>query len=55
MKKEKIYIVLSRDTDFIYCTTDPKKAEDAKENQIKDEEMGGGRPSVYIKETILNN
>ncbi len=54
MKSQAIYVVLSRDTSFIYCTTDLKKAEVAKEKQIIDEEMGGGRPSVYIKETVLN-
>jgi len=48
-----IYVVLSRDTSFVYCTTDIQKAESAKEERIIDEEMRGGRPSVYIKETIL--
>ncbi len=49
-----IYVVLSRDrSDFIYCTTDWNKADDEKNKQIRDEEMAGGRPSVYIKQTIL--
>ncbi len=50
----KTYIVLSRDNgSFVYCTTDIKKAEKAKEKQTYNEEMGGGRPSVYIVETKL--
>jgi len=49
----KIYVVLSRDTDFIFCTTDEQEAENIKANQIIDEEMMGGRPSVYIRTTKL--
>ena len=50
----KIFIVLSRDQpDFIFTTADHDKAEAAKKKQQLDEEMGGGRPSVYIKETEL--
>jgi len=55
-KEQKIYIVLSRDSSsFIYCTSNLEKANEERLKQIKDEEMGGGRPSVYIKETILND
>jgi hypothetical protein len=51
----KIYIVLSRDnSSFIYCTTNKEKADQAKIIQIEKEEMSGGRPSVYIKETNLD-
>lgn len=52
----KIYIVLSRDnSSFIYCTSNKSKAEQVKNKQITKEEMEGGSPSVYIKETILND
>jgi hypothetical protein len=49
----EIFVVLSRDTDFIYCTADKVKAEVAKKEQETHEEMMGGRPSVYIKTTEL--
>ena len=50
----KTYIVLSRDNgSFVYCTTDKQKAEDSKVKQTLHEEMGGGKPSVYILETTL--
>ena len=49
-----IYVVLSRDTNFLFCTTDKAKAEEAQKKQINEEEFAGGRPSVYIQETILN-
>ncbi len=48
-----VYVVLSRDTDFIIVTTSRELAENAKIEQIKDEEMAGGRPSVYIKTALL--
>ena len=48
-----IFVVLSRDTDFIYCTADKSKADKAKKEQETYEEMMGGRPSVYIKITSL--
>ncbi len=52
----KIYTVLSRDRgSFIYTTNDEELAKLAKTQQELDEEMGGGRPSVYILESILNN
>lgn len=51
----KLFVVMSRDdSDFIYVTTDPKKADDVRIDQTTYEEMAGGRPSVYIKETNLN-
>lgn len=54
MKQEKLYIVLSRDNErYIYCTHDKQKAESEKEKQILNEEMGGGRPSVWIMETEI--
>ncbi len=50
----KVYIVKSRDVgSFVFCTTDMEKAKYAKRQQIYTEEMGGGRPSVYILETTL--
>lgn len=51
--EQTLYVVLSRGTDFIFCTFDREKAETAKEKQTFEEEMSGGRPSVYIKETII--
>lgn len=48
-----VYVVLSRDTNFVYCTTDKEKAESMKDYQTRAEELSGGRPSVYIKETKL--
>jgi hypothetical protein len=53
MGMETIYVVLSRDTDYIYCTTDVEKAESERLNRIGEEEMQGGRPSVYIRRTKL--
>ena len=50
----EIFVVLSRDTDFIYCTTDKQKAEGVRKHQEIEEEMSGGRPSVYILTTTLN-
>lgn len=50
----EIFVVLSRDTNFIYCTTDKVKAETVRKQQSLDEEMSGGRPSVYILTTTLN-
>ena len=49
-----IYVVLSRDTNFLFCTTDENKALTAQKEQILNEQMGGGQPSVYIQKTILN-
>ena len=50
----ELYVVLSRDRgDFVFVTKDKEKAEESKEKQIMDEEMGGGRPSVYIMTTTL--
>lgn len=52
---QTLYIVLSRDrSDFIYATYNIEKTETAKNIQITNEEMAGGRPSVYIISTILN-
>ena len=53
MKKEKLYVVVSRDNGFICVTNDSKKAESEKEKQILNEEFSGGRPSVWIQETKL--
>lgn len=51
---ETIYVVLSRDnSSYVYCTTDPEKAEKERLNRIEEEEMQGGRPSVYIRRTSL--
>ena len=52
----KIYTVLSRDRgDFIYTTTDEGKAEHVRKEQETHEEMLGGRPSVYIRESTLDD
>lgn len=54
MKTDKLYVVLSRDNgSYIYCTYDKQKAESEKEKQILNEEIGGGRPSVWIVETKI--
>lgn len=54
MEQEKLYVVLSRDNrSYIYCTHDKQKSESEKEKQISNEEMGGGRPSVWIVETKI--
>ncbi len=51
----KVFVVLSRDvSSFIYVTTNCDKAHAAKDNQEVEEEMAGGRPSVFIKETMLS-
>jgi hypothetical protein len=50
----KIFVVLSRNTDFIYCTTDSDLAIQIMEYQQSKEEIGEGRPSVYIKTTTLH-
>jgi hypothetical protein len=51
----EIYVVLSRDdSDFIFCTTDKELAEKKRKEQELDEDMSGGRPSVYIKEAFLD-
>lgn len=51
---ETIYVVISRDnSDYIYCTTDVEKAESERLNRTEEEEMQGGRPSVYIRRTVL--
>jgi hypothetical protein len=53
--QKNVYVVLSRDSsDFIYTTTDKAKAEKVRSQRELDEERAGGRPSVYIKTTILN-
>jgi hypothetical protein len=49
----ELYVVLSRDSDFVFVTDDKIKAEYARLEQIQDEEMQGGRPSVYIRKTTL--
>jgi hypothetical protein len=49
----KIFVVLSKNTDFIYCTTDSDLAIQAMEEQQLKEETSGGLPSVYIKSTTL--
>jgi hypothetical protein len=38
---------------FVVLSTDKSKAEAARAHQEWEEEMGGGRPSVYIKTTTL--
>jgi hypothetical protein len=49
-----LYVGLSRDkSDFIFCSFDKDKVVKAIAEQIISEEMEGGRPSVYIKETTL--
>lgn len=52
--QKKVYVVLSRDRDYIYCTTDEVKAKKAKKEQERKEEFAGGRPNVYIRTTNLN-
>lgn len=50
----KIYVVLSRDnSSFIFATPNKEEAEKIMVERIESEEMGGGRPSVYIRETNL--
>lgn len=49
----KIYIIMSRDHGFIAATEDEATAKVVEENQIRDEEFAGGRPSVWIQETEL--
>lgn len=49
----ELFIVLSRDSDFVYATADYSKAEQARLEQIENEEMRGGHPSVYIRKTTL--
>lgn len=54
MEQEKLYVVLSRDNgSYIYCTHDKQKAESERAKQSLHEEMGGGRPSIYIMETQI--
>ncbi len=53
MEKEKLYVVLSRDNGLVCVTKDKEVAEYEKCQQTIKEEFSGGRPSVYIKETIL--
>jgi hypothetical protein len=51
----EVFVVISRDdSDFIYVTTDSEKADKARVKQTTEEEMSGGRPSVYIRKTKLN-
>lgn len=46
-----LYIVRSRDkSDFLFPTYDKREAEIERNKQEKDEEMAGGRPSVWIQE-----
>jgi hypothetical protein len=49
----KIYIVISRDNGMIGAFKDKQSAEKIKTEQYTFEEMGGGRPSVFIQETKL--
>ena len=51
----EIFVVLSRDkSDFIFCTMDAGRANIEKIKQEIEEEMSGGRPSVYIVITTLH-
>ena len=53
--QKTIHVVLSRDrSDFIYISSSITKAQNARKEQEAKEELAGGRPSVYIKTTILN-
>ena len=49
------FVVLSRDTDFIYATGDGQEAQTTVTEQTKREEMAGGRPSVYYKPVMVHN
>ena len=49
----KLYVVLSRDTDFLFVTKDEESAKLVKSKREIYEERCGGKPEVYIKETIL--
>jgi hypothetical protein len=49
----EVFVVLSRDSDYVYVTADYSKAEQERLKQIENEEMQGGRPSVYIRKTTL--
>lgn len=54
-RNKTLYIVLSRDdSDFIYITDKLHNAVNVRSEQIYNEEMRGGRPSVYIRERIVN-
>ena len=53
MKKEKLYVVLSRDNGLVCVTKDKETAEKERKEQSFKEEFSGGRPSVYITETNL--
>lgn len=52
--KSITYVVLSRDDSrFVFVTQNKESAETARKNQEREEELAGGKPSVYIKETKL--
>lgn len=53
MKKNYIYIVMSRDRGLCGCRLKKSDAEKLKDDSERDEEMAGGRPSVYIKKSEL--
>lgn len=50
-----VFVVLSRDTDFIYATGDEQEARDKVVEQTEYEEFAGGRPSVYYKPVMVHN
>jgi hypothetical protein len=55
MTLKDIFVVLSLNRgDFIHVTFIEEEAENVKIQQIKDEEMAGGRPNVYIKKTKVS-
>jgi len=54
MKQQTVYVVLSRDKDFVSCASTLKKAKSIRDAQEEDEVMSGNfAPSVYIKKTVL--
>lgn len=53
MKKNYIYIVMSRDRGLCGCRLKKSDAEKLKDDSEHDEEMAGGRPSVWIEKTEI--
>ena len=53
-KGSEVHVVLSRDNgSYVFVTADPELAEKERKRQSDNEEMGGGRPSVYILTTQI--
>lgn len=53
-EKRPLYVVLSRDnSSFIFATHEKRMAISAQNHQMELEEIGGGKPSIYITETEI--